>query len=478
MPATARILSAKAPGSVLAATFARTAVVFLLAYLLADFALNYLTFKDGWTIVWPLNGITIAILIAKPRKSWPAILLGVGIGTGIGEWLDGNSLPLELGARLISLLEILLCALILPSFRDLDSWLAKPLIFPRFLLALLVGPGVAGIFASVLYHHLQNESYVLAFDHWAIADALGIALSMPLALACPSPEFRSLFAVRALPKTLCLLTFTLATVVVAFSNLQYPLLFLTFPVLLLAVLLLGFEGIAIALFATSFVAVTMTLHGQGVFGAWPTNLPVSRDVALQLFLGFHTLALFPLSIVFRERHRANSKLAVLASLDSLTGVANRREFDTRYERERKRAIRLQSPIAVIMIDVDFFKEFNDRYGHPAGDRCLVRVAETLALQAKRPQDLVCRFGGEEFAILLPHTTLDGAQTLAETMRRNIFNLNIPHAANPSKAVTVSLGCAAGIPALHTDGALLIGRADQALYEAKAAGRNQVSPELA
>jgi len=162
---------------------------------------------------------------------------------------------------------------------------------------------------------------------------------------------------------------------------------------------------------------------------------------------------------------------MLASLDGLTGLFNRRSLDEQCDQEWKRAIRLQTPVSVIMLDDDFFKQFNDRYGHQDGDEALRQVSRVLTVNVHRAQDCVARYGGEEFALLLPHTDLVGAQHLADAIRLAILDLKIPHRDSPWKYLSVSLGCASLTPSFGIDQTMLITLADTALYQAKASGRN-------
>lgn len=176
----------------------------------------------------------------------------------------------------------------------------------------------------------------------------------------------------------------------------------------------------------------------------------------------------------RELAEANQILQRLSSLDGLTGIPNRRRFDEVLKAEWQRAIRHSTSISLIMLDIDFFKLYNDRYGHQGGDECLKSVARTLDESAQRESDIVARYGGEEFAVILPETGVKGAMEVAETMRGNIEQKNIPHEASKvSDHVTVSMGVASWVPERDSQPDELISMADQALYKAKENGRNQV-----
>lgn len=166
-------------------------------------------------------------------------------------------------------------------------------------------------------------------------------------------------------------------------------------------------------------------------------------------------------------------LEALLRIDPLTGVANRRGFDEGLGRLAREARRSGLPLSLLMVDVDCFKAYNDAYGHLAGDRCLQRIAAALGQSLYRPQDFLARYGGEEFAILLPETSAEAAMRIAERVRAMVEAMALEHHASPvAEHVTLSIGLASAVPA---DGAeqQLVSAADQALYAAKEAGRNQV-----
>ncbi|MFG1498340.1 diguanylate cyclase [Saccharospirillum sp. HFRX-1] len=173
-----------------------------------------------------------------------------------------------------------------------------------------------------------------------------------------------------------------------------------------------------------------------------------------------------------ELQAARDQLERISLTDGLTGLANRRHFDQHLTQEWARAQREGTSVALIMIDIDHFKNYNDEYGHPAGDQCLRRVAAALQRIAQRPLDLVARYGGEEFAIILPHTE-DPAQ-VAEQCRQVVEDLQLPHAFSEAAAVvTISAGVCVGQPRQHDVPETLTEGADHALYEAKEGGRNRV-----
>lgn len=167
----------------------------------------------------------------------------------------------------------------------------------------------------------------------------------------------------------------------------------------------------------------------------------------------------------------NDLLRSMALMDGLTGVANRRKFDEDISADWRQCFREQKPLSLIMVDVDFFKRYNDRYGHQAGDGCLKSVAQVLFETVRRPYDLVARYGGEEFACVLPNTGLSGAVEIAENMQERVRALGIEHSASDvDRVVTISLGVATLTPSGDLEFQALIEAADKQLYEAKKAGR--------
>ena len=175
----------------------------------------------------------------------------------------------------------------------------------------------------------------------------------------------------------------------------------------------------------------------------------------------------------RDLASANRELEKLSRQDGLTGIANRRYFDSYLVTEVRRGARERQPLSLILSDVDHFKAFNDCYGHQAGDDCLRRVAAALSSAGRRPADLAARYGGEEFAMVLPGTVLDGAVDVAQAVSRVIEGLAIPHERSAvDRRVTLSQGVVSLTPEKETSSEDLIQRADQALYLAKQQGRNR------
>jgi len=180
----------------------------------------------------------------------------------------------------------------------------------------------------------------------------------------------------------------------------------------------------------------------------------------------------------QQLEEANSALQDLAHLDGLTGIPNRRQMDEYLAQEWKRAAREKQPLSLMLCDIDYFKAYNDAYGHQAGDQALQKVAHCLREQLKYPADLVARYGGEEFIIILPNTPFEGGKNMAEKIRQAITQLHIPHThSQASQFLSLSLGLSCTIPTVDRKVESFIRCVDQALYTAKANGRNQIKTQL-
>jgi diguanylate cyclase (GGDEF)-like protein/PAS domain S-box-containing protein len=199
----------------------------------------------------------------------------------------------------------------------------------------------------------------------------------------------------------------------------------------------------------------------------PEEINLLERVALELSVAIKQAKLY------QQLEQANRNLQQLSVMDSLTQIANRRKFDQYIAQEWTRLSREQSPLALILCDIDHFKLYNDTYGHPAGDRCLIEVAKAISKVIKRPSDLVARYGGEEFVLVLPQTSMAGAKYLAQQIRLQVEALKIPHLrSSVDLYVTISLGVSSCIPHPDFNFEVLIAAADQGLYQAKEMGRNQ------
>ncbi len=227
-----------------------------------------------------------------------------------------------------------------------------------------------------------------------------------------------------------------------------------------------------ALFASGSVALSYIAMGA-LFGL-PGEVLFYQTMVLIAAVAIGGVGVYTFEHAVRRGYLESRMLSELAQRDGLTGLYNRRLFDDQVSRIWRQARRERSPVQIILIDIDYFKVFNDLYGHQAGDDCLRKVAETLNAAAKRPLDLCARYGGEEFVLVLSDPPRDYAETLPERLRRQVAALGVPHEGSPvANVVTVSIGVAMVTPGEGRSLAGAVQMADEALYQAKEEGRNRV-----
>lgn len=239
--------------------------------------------------------------------------------------------------------------------------------------------------------------------------------------------------------------------------------------------------ISALLFVVSYVVILRPLEAEGPYLLYVLFL-TGCAVALCLLAQYsidrtNRREFLQRVLIHRKNHqleRLNARLRDLAEVDSLTGIANRRTFDQVLDEEWRRARRRGYSLALLMCDIDFFKAYNDAFGHPQGDKCIQQVAKTLKQMVHRPGDLVARYGGEEFAVVLPALDSEEAANVARHICQGVRELKLSHPLSQAhEHVTISVGVAAIVPDRHTRASDLVGWADEALYQAKKTGRNQV-----
>jgi diguanylate cyclase (GGDEF)-like protein len=353
--------------------------------------------------------------------------------------------------------------------------------------AVVLGPLVASLAAGLVLHWMEGTSLGVSLI-WFPGSALGMSFVVPTVLGLARRETRELFNSKNLANTLLYLwTIAVATMAI-FSSAEFPWLFFIFPPLLFLVVRLGLSGGVLGCCVVAAIGTQFTISTRGGPLAQLADPSLEhRILILQLFLATAVLSVSVVAIVFADLKRANqaavlseeryralaSSMEMLATEDALTGVANRRQFDRVIQGEWQRAMRNDSPLTLLLLDVDHFKAFNDLYGHLEGDACLRLVASIAMEIVRRPSDTVARFGGEEFAIILPETAAAGVPEIAERLRLSVMQRGQIHAGSPLGVLTVSVGCATLDPVEGASVNEIIAAADAALYEAKKGGRNRV-----
>ena len=443
--------------------------------------------SDGVSTIWFTNGLLFALVVVRPRNQWiPYFVVGLAADI-LADVIYGDPFPLALGVSVANSVEVITSSVLL------TRWFGSP--FPltrrRPLLAFL-GVAVLGatavtsaMGASWTLLFVNAGPWWMLFRTWYLGDVLGMAIIAPLVFILQRPGFFVVLQRRRLMNTLLVLTVPAIATALVFSHSKDPLIFFIFPALLLVVFRLGFPGTVLSIFVIALISISFTVKGHGplmlITGA---NL-LHRIVIEQIFLAVALFTCFPVAALLEERKelqdsllKSEQRYRELANADALTGLANRRGFDERLEKEWSRAEGRGESVALLLIDVDLFKSYNDIYGHIGGDACLRCIAKVIADTLQRHSDIAARFGGEEFAVILPASELDAALRVAESIRQAVFAMNLPHSGNPNGVQTISIGVAAAVPDRNTAVTSLLTASDHALYRAKYLGRNRVEGAVA
>jgi len=485
--------------------------IFVLYLLLA-----FLTMVVFETInVWPSAGVAAAAFLLYGRQIWPAIF-AASLVVVFGFFLQAEtklsasmmlliSLATAIGNTLSGWLALWCCGQLQQleqSFAD-QRWMIRRFI-PSTVLCSAVAAG-CGVGVYWLAGLSWPQGYWRGVLNWSVSNTVGMLIMAPLLISCVlEPHWRRLLKKVRL-KFVALGSLLLLALFLFGPGQQWlPAIYLQPALLLVPLLFVALSSTASFVFI--FQALTFLLIWAGTtagYGPFITANQQDTDMSMQLFCGLLAAVVLIVQALqseqrklrklwtsellssnrrleqrvqqrTRELEEANQQLEQLSVTDALTQLANRRRFDNYLLAEWQRASRLQQPLGLMMIDVDWFKNYNDSYGHLQGDECLRQIGQLLRLGARRTTDLAARFGGEEFALVVPQADVKYLRQQAELMRMAFASLNIPHQSSPLGRVTVSIGIAALVPAIGQQPEVLLALADQALYQAKAQGRNQVA----
>lgn len=442
--------------------------------------------------VWWANSVLLAIILLNRRSQrWPLLLAGY-CGNVAAHLLMHDPLNQVFLLSLVDVGESTFAVIAVQWTSDRAAqeqgfdFTNRGSLLRFVVFGVLLGPLLAACAAALILRALVHAEMITAF-RWFPPSALGMAMVAPLLLGLARRETAALFAPQRIAKTALYLGCLAATTLAIFSRGQFPLLFLLFPPLMFLVVELGVGGGALGSCVVAAIGSIYTVAGHGVMAHVQGATLEQRILILQMFLATAVLSADVVGLVLGDLKRsalieeqtrlglkdALNTLEGVARVDATTRIANRRRLDEALDEVWKRAIREGFSVSFVLMDVDHFKNYNDLYGHLAGDDCLRNVAEIAAGVLRRPGDLIARFGGEEFAILLPQTHEAAAAQLAEQIRMAIRLAGIAHAGVPGGLLTVSLGCSAAVPQQGDELSALVAAADRALYQAKRDGRDRV-----
>jgi diguanylate cyclase (GGDEF)-like protein len=438
--------------------------------------------SEGVATIWFTNGILFAIVVTRPRSVWVRYFLIGFLADTFADVIYGDPLRLSIGIAVANSVEVITSCLILTRWFGHPFNLSKRRPLLGFLGVAVIGATAitSALGASWTLLFVKAGPWLTLFRTWYLGDILGMAIIAPLVFILHRPGFFSMLHSRQLAKTLMLIAVPAIATTLVFNHNTDPLIFFIFPALLLVVFRLGFPGTVLAIFVVACISIGFTVEGRGPLMLIVSSTMLHRIVVEQIFLAVALFTTFPVAALLEERkalelslQKSEHRYRELANADALTGLGNRRGFDEQLDAEWRRAIRAHESMAILLMDVDLFKSYNDIYGHIGGDECLRSIASVIAGSLHRISDRASRFGGEEFAVILPNTELPGALIVAENIRQAVAAMNLPHPHNPYGHQTISIGVAAAIPTQEESALSLLTQSDHALYRAKDQGRNRV-----
>ena len=442
--------------------------------------------SDGVATIWFTNGMLFALVILRPRNLWlQYFVLGLFADT-LADVLYGDRFALAFGVSVANSVEVILSALALTYIFGTPFNLSRRRPLVGFLVIAVIGATAvtSALGASWTLVFVKAGPWPTLFRTWYLGDILGMSIMAPLTFILLRPGFFSILHRRRLLNTLGLLLVPAVATLFVFTHSQDPLIFLIFPALLIVVFRLGFPGTVLSVGVIAFISISLTVKGYGPLMLVQDHRMLHRIVIVQIFLAVALFTSFLVAALLEERkeletslQQSESRYRLLASLDGLTGLANRRAFDERLQEEWDRALLAHQPLSLLMIDVDLFKKYNDLYGHINGDNCLRQIANVIADNVPASLGEPSRFGGEEFAVILPNTDSTRAMSAAETLRTAVEAIHLPHPGSPWHLQTISIGVAVAIPEPGQSPLSLLNASDSALYLAKLLGRNRVESNL-
>jgi diguanylate cyclase (GGDEF)-like protein len=441
-----------------------------LYFLAAKLGLAFALVNPSATAIWPPTGIALAAFLVLGLETWPAILLGAFLANLTTQGSIATSLCIGAG----NTLEGIVGALLVNRFaqgrffflrpRDVVKFAVLAAIFSTTISATIgvATLGAAGLARPGVFGHIWLT--------WWLGDSAGDLVVAPALILWSSAPRQLWNTRRALEGLLLVLGLSLVALMVFEGFLKMagfehlPLEYLCVPFLFWAAFRIGRRGLAGCVLVLSFIAITGTVHGLGPFARNDPNVSL---LMLQGYLAVIAVTMLAAAAVIWERRQMEEEARRLAVQDELTGLANYRAFMASLQSEIRRTERAGHAFAILLLDLDGLKKVNDRHGHLAGNRALIRMAECLR-GACRVTDTPARFGGDEFAILLPETSEAGAAQLAQRITERLAaDAELP-------PLSVSIG-AAVYPRGGPGAEKLLAAADQELYRAK--GRIRAQPAL-
>jgi diguanylate cyclase (GGDEF)-like protein len=462
------------------------AVTFIVLLLFSWLGIKLSNMSGGVATIWFTNGMLFALVILRPRNLWLQYFAIGLVADTLADVLYGDRFALALGVSLANSIEVIVSALALTYVFGSPFNLSRRRPLVGFLAIAVIGATAitSALGATWTLVFVNSGPWPTLFRTWYLGDILGMSIMAPLTFILLRPGFFYILHRRRLLKTLGLLLIPSIATLFVFTYGQDPLIFLIFPALLIVIFRLGFPGTVLSVVVIAIISISLTVKGYGPLMLTTDHRMLHRIVVVQIFLAVALFSSFLVAALLEERtelevslQQSEARYRLLASLDGLTGLANRRSFDERLQDEWDRALLAHQPLSLLMIDVDLFKKYNDLYGHINGDNCLRQIANVIADGVPASLGEASRFGGEEFAVILPNTDSAHALAAAETLRAAVAAIHLPHPGSPWHLQTISVGVAVAIPEPGQSPLSLLNASDSALYLAKLLGRNRVETNL-
>jgi len=422
--------------------------------------------------------------LALIRSQWGYAYIAssmIGLLTG-AILMDISMLSVATPIAIVRSAEIFLSWMMLKGVVSQHKNLGHPAVLLRFVLtAVAGGPLLSGIVASTMMHWEAGVSWAGFLLNWWSSSALGMAVFAPMVVNFrPEALKKSLQYDQVKQAILPWLCLVLVAFLV-FTQHDYPFTFMTFAPLMWLVFRWGFPGAALGGTTLLLITMPLTFFGFGPIAHMVDQNTQTSMFVLQVYIATGLLIVYPVGMILDHRNRLILRLKqreqdlLHASLhDPLTDLLNRRGFAQKMEEELDKAKNNQGSVSAVVFDVDYFKKYNDTYGHGVGDECLIWIAQTLKQEALKIGAVPSRQGGEEFGVLLPQKTAIEAIVWAEKLAATIFKGQREHKGSPLGFVSISAGVATRTAqGRNTDTKTLLQEADVALYEAKHQGRNRV-----
>jgi diguanylate cyclase (GGDEF)-like protein len=437
--------------------------------------------SGGAGCIWIANAVIMAFVLTAPRR-WKIAFAAVGLCAELAVDLAWGTPVVEaLWFLFCNAAEVLLAVTALGHLTQRGDITSKRALCRIAYFGMFLAPLIAALLGAPVEAIIEGRPWLEVLRLWFLGESLGIAASLLPMLFLLTAEKQSTQERGRSARDMVVWASPLAALTaVVFWQTKYPVVFLLFPPLIAVLFRFRLAGAVYGSSLFLILAAALTAEGHGPFRLFPGAPPMEQVMLFHIF----GLTLFATAIavgfLIEERYRfaralknANAKLSELAFRDSLTGLPNRRSLDESLELTWSKAIASGSALSLLYIDIDFFKRFNDGYGHQGGDDCLRAVGEALAQCVRGSGDHVARYGGEEFVILLSDTSRDSALDVAARAAGSILSLEISHRASPFGVISASFGVATMCPCAGGAPSDLIRLADRALYRAKSRGRNRI-----